>query len=125
MNRNRKASASEVMDALIAFYGLKGDAALARKLEYTQGSAVSNMRRRNTYDLARIAEHCPEVDLTVLIREGIAREPDRLRVPIMTINTVTGEVLSPEEAAEYWRKREEQQRDERDSIDGEKEKKTT
>lgn len=108
------------MDALIAFYELKGDTALARKLGYTQGSAISNMRRRDTYDLGRIAEHCPEVDLTTLVREGVARKPDNLRIPIMTINIDTGEVLSPEEAAEYWRKKLEEQRDERDSIDGKK-----
>lgn len=84
-----------MLDGLIAFYELKSDVALARLLGYTDGSAIGNMRRRNSIDLMRVVEKCPEVDLQTLVRYGVAR---RVRdAPFMHLNVDTGEILSHDE----------------------------
>ena len=54
---------SEILDRLKLFYGYTTDVQLARRLGFTEGSAIGNWRRRNSLDIFVIAKHCPEIDL--------------------------------------------------------------
>lgn len=110
MNARGRVSAERILEALADFYGFKSDTALAQHLGYTQGSALANLRKRDSIDLERVIQHCPDVDLQTLVRYGVAR---RVRdAPFMHLNVDTGEILSQEEyekqLKEFRKKRSEQ-----------------
>lgn len=92
---------NEILDRLMAYLGVKTDAALAQKLGYKNQSTLGNWRSRNTIDLDRILDAAPEIDLNWLIKgsEQIPEQPasDReyalLREQIERIQF---------EKAEYW-----------------------
>ena len=56
-------TASEILDRLKLFYGYTTNAALARRLKLSDGSAINNWYRRNTLDIFLIAKHCPDINL--------------------------------------------------------------
>lgn len=77
-----------VLGRLMAYLGVKTDTALAKKLGYKNQSTIGNWRARNSADLGKILECCPDIDLNWLVRGEEAKKV--CGVPLIPIEAVAG-----------------------------------
>lgn len=77
-----------VLGRLMAYLGVKTDTALSKKLGYKNQSTIGNWRARNSADIGKILECCPDIDLNWLLR---GEENKQARgVPLIPMEAVAG-----------------------------------
>lgn len=77
-----------VLGRLMAYLGVKTDTALAKKLGYKNQSTIGNWRARNSADLGKILECCPDIDLNWLVRGE--EDKQACGVPLIPMEAVAG-----------------------------------